>query len=82
MGRQRSGTIDETGGKYRVRMTLPSGERRPLGTYDTWEEAEGVRLAALEALEERPDGGVMCLVDFGETWAQRPREAPQGPPAA
>ena len=54
MGRERTGTIDQVGGKHRVRLTLPSGERRPLGTFDTWEDADAARRAALEALEGLP----------------------------
>jgi hypothetical protein len=49
MGRQRTGTIDRVGNKYRARLSLPNGERRPLGTFGTWDEVEGVRRAALEA---------------------------------
>jgi integrase len=67
MGRQRTGTIDRVGDKHRVRLTLPDG-RKPLGTFDTWDEAEGVRLAALEALTGREGGDVAILADWGEKW--------------
>jgi hypothetical protein len=34
--RPKTGTIDQTReGRFRVRITLSSGDRRPLGTYDT-----------------------------------------------
>src|SRR5580700_591287 len=68
MGRERTGTIDRVGNRHRVRLTLPSGDRKPLGTYDTWDEAEGVRLAALEALTGREGGDVAILADWGEKW--------------
>jgi len=68
MGAKRTGTIDRVGSKYRVRLTLPTGERKPLGTYDTREEAEGVRLAAIEALDGRPAGEAATLGDLGEKW--------------
>ena len=68
MSRERTGTIDRVGDKFRLRMTLPNGEREALGTFDTWGEADRMRRASLEALEARPGGAVMCLVDFGDTW--------------
>lgn len=68
MGRQRTGTIDRVGDKFRVRLSLPNGERKPLGTFETWDEAEGVRLAALDELSGREGGDVAILADWGEKW--------------
>ena len=43
------GSIDKTAaGRWRVRITTPSGERKPVGTFDTYAEAE-THLAAIEA---------------------------------
>ena len=70
MSRARSGSIDRVSNGYRVRMTTPKGDREPLGTFPTWEEAEAVRLAAVEALERRPGGNVQTLRDFGDAWLE------------
>ena len=45
-----------------------NGERKPLGTYDTWEEAEAVRLSALEALDDTGDADVSSLRVIGNAW--------------
>jgi integrase len=68
MGPQRTGTIDRVGQKFRVRLSLPNGERKPLGTFETWDEAEGVRLAGLDELTGREGGDVAILADWGEKW--------------
>jgi integrase len=73
MPRARTGSIDEVPGGFRVRMTLPTGDRKPLGVYPTWDEAEGVRLAALEQLGE--DGDVLTLRDWGEKWLKAREDA-------
>jgi hypothetical protein len=45
------------GGKHRLRMTLPSGDRKPIGTFDTWEEAEGASDAIASAARDTPGLG-------------------------
>lgn len=75
MGRERTGTIDRVGDKFRLRMTMPNGQRPPLGLYDSWEEADGVRRAALDELAGREGGNSTILSDWGEAWLkERDRE--------
>lgn len=60
------GSIDKTAaGRYRVRITTPSGERKPVGTFDTREEAE-THLAAIEEAREGVKGHTVA--SWGAEW--------------
>ncbi len=72
MSRERTGTIDRVGDRFRVRFQMPDGDRKALGTFDTWDEADGLRLATIEALEGR--GGVVLLADWGKKWLKAREE--------
>lgn len=60
------GSIDKTAaGRYRVRITTPSGDRKPVGTFDTREEAE-THLAAIEEAREGVKGHTVA--SWGAEW--------------
>lgn len=64
--RARTGDVFQTrAGTYCVRMRLPNGTRKSLGTFATWEEAEAMRIAALEHLKDELGENGIRLVDFG-----------------
>ncbi len=76
-GRAGTGSVDQLpSGRWRVRVTDSSGERKTLGTYATEEEANEVLAAALQKMADAelvPVGG-MTVKAWGERWlAQRER---------
>ncbi len=67
--RARTGSIDvTTDGRHRVRLTLPSGERKTLGVYDTEDEADTERAAAVAVLDETFGREGETLLVFGDRW--------------
>lgn len=67
--RAKSGTVDETrGGRFRVRVTLPSGERRTIGTHDTLDEAETQRAAAIAVMTDECASDDWTVRTWGERW--------------
>lgn len=59
--------------RYRVRVRLPDGRSPSLGIFPSWDEADGVRRAALEELGEA--SGATADV---ETVEAREQDAPEG----
>lgn len=63
---RRMGSIDQTlSGRWRVRVTTPSGQRKAVDTFDTREEAETF-LDAIEAVREGNRGHTVA--SWGEEW--------------
>lgn len=67
--RQRTGSIDITAdGRHRVRVTVPGLGRKTEGIYETEEDAERARVAAVEVLaDEGPDDGA-TVHQLTEAW--------------
>jgi integrase len=63
-----SGTIEERGGRFRVRLRA-QGRRANLGTYSTLPEAESVLQAAIEELDGTPS--TISLRTWAERWLEQ-----------
>lgn len=72
MGRARNGTVEPIdGGRWSVRITTPTGERRRIGVHETREEADRARVALVEAMAGGGETRGPTLAEFAETWFER-----------
>lgn len=80
MARARTGTIEQLrSGRWTVRVTSTTGDRRTIATVDTEDEAQRLRAAAVEAMAGGGESRGPTLAEYGRRWLET-RRAMRGYP--